>query len=67
MFSLGLNKFAVLIMKIYHFFLCSSIETPPGPSDTIIKRPPITESVCKRHNKIMSFSVKFFWHKKIWQ
>lgn len=37
--------------QVYHFFLCSSIDTPPGPSDTIINKPPMTESVCK--NKII--------------
>lgn len=30
----------------YHIFLCSSIETPPGPSDTIISNPPTTDKVC---------------------
>lgn len=37
--------------QVYHFFLCSSIDTPPGPSDTIISKPPMTESVYK--NKII--------------
>jgi len=31
----------------YHFFLCSSMDTPPGPNETTIRSPPITESVCK--------------------
>ena len=30
---------------VYHFFFCSSIDTPPGPRDTTISRPPMTESV----------------------
>jgi hypothetical protein len=29
----------------HHFFFCSSMETPPGPRDTTISRPPITERV----------------------
>ena len=33
--------------KDYHFFLDSSIDTPPGPRDTTIKSPPMTESVWK--------------------
>lgn len=33
---------------VYHFFLCSSIETPPGPSETIISSPPMTDSVWKK-------------------
>ena len=32
---------------LYHFFLCSSIDTPPGPRETTIKRPPITDRVWK--------------------
>lgn len=31
--------------NVYHFFLCSSIDTPPGPKETIINKPPITERV----------------------
>lgn len=30
---------------LYQFFLCWSIETDPGPLNTIIRRPPITDSV----------------------
>ena len=29
----------------YHSFLCSSMETPPGPMETSISRPPTTDSV----------------------
>jgi hypothetical protein len=32
----------------YHFFLCSSIETPPAPRYTTINRPPITDIVWKK-------------------
>lgn len=32
----------------YYFFLCSSIETPPGPKLTIISNPPITDKVWKK-------------------
>lgn len=32
----------------YHFFLCSSMETPPGPRDTTISSPPITDNVWKK-------------------
>lgn len=32
----------------YHFFLCSSIDTPPGPRDTTISSPPITDNVWKK-------------------
>lgn len=35
-------------LRFYHFFLCSSIETPPGPRDTIISNPPITDNVWKK-------------------
>jgi len=32
----------------YHCFLCSSMLTPPGPMDTSISRPPITDMVWKK-------------------
>lgn len=35
-------------LRFYHFFLCSSIDTPPGPSETIIRSPPITDKVYAR-------------------
>ena len=41
------RKFAFVLRFFHHFFLCSSMETPPGPRDTTINRPPITERVCK--------------------
>ena len=31
--------------RFHHFFLDSSMETPPGPRDTTINRPPITDRV----------------------
>ena len=42
------------VESYYHFFLCSSIETPPGPSETTINNPPITERVYQ--NTIISSS-----------
>lgn len=50
----NIEQFA-LIFSSYHFFLCSSIETPPGPRRTIISSPPITESVCKISYFFLSF------------
>lgn len=35
-------------LRLYHFFLCSSIETPPGPRETIMSSPPITDNVWKK-------------------
>lgn len=35
----------IIITLNYHSFLCSSKETPPGPRDTIISNPPITDKV----------------------
>jgi len=35
-------------LRFHHFFLDSSMETPPGPSETTINRPPITDSVWKK-------------------
>jgi hypothetical protein len=34
--------------KWSYFFLCSSIDTPPGPRLTIINSPPMTDSVWKK-------------------
>jgi len=43
-----IEKAGAFYVAIYHFFLCSSMETPPGPKDTTIRRPPITDSVWKK-------------------
>lgn len=48
-FIFGL-KINIIIFKTfynrdYQFFLCSSIDTFPGPLSTIINNPPITERV----------------------
>lgn len=51
-------KEVFLVQVFHHFFLCSSIDTPPGPSDTIIRRPPITESVYKQGRKQTNIEVE---------
>lgn len=49
------------VPTLYHFFLCSSIDTPPGPSDTIMRRPPITERVCNNKPRVsVNFPAKLY-------
>lgn len=51
--------FLTFLIEFYHSFLCSSIDTPPGPRDTIIRRPPITDNVCNQMQKNINLVLKY--------